>query len=141
MSKTIMPEMAPELRYQFLKDNAEHMKEDAKYYRDLTPEDLDGKREKLSQNLIDISNHEDDLSKVKAEFKGLIEPLKADNKILLECVKTRKEEVEGVLFYLANHEEGLMEEYDVNGEMISSRPLRLEEKQLKAFPLKVIGQN
>lgn len=141
MPKLIMPDMTPEQRYQFLKDNCETVDNNAKYYRDLTPEDLDAKREKLSQNLIDIDNHEDKLSEAKACFKALIDPLKADNKILLECVKTRKEKVEGTLFYLANHEESMMEEYNAEGELISSRRLRPEEKQLKAFPLKSVGQN
>lgn len=141
MSKTIMPDMTPELRYQFLKDNCESMKSDAIYYRALTQADIDAKQQKLCSNLIDIGNHEDGLEKAKADFKALIEPLRADNKMLLECVKTRQEEVVGVLFYLANHEENMMEEYDVNGELISSRILRPEEKQLKAFPMKVIGQN
>lgn len=140
MSKQFMPEYTQEQRFQMLKDNCEKS-EETTYARDLTTEELDVKREQLAQNLIDIDIQEDELDKIKAEYKGKINPLKADVKILIGCVRSRKEDVKGVLFHMANHEEGMMEVYDESGELISSRRLRPDEKQLKAFPLRKAGEN
>jgi|SRR6185437_9241796 len=140
MSKVFEPDLTPEQRYQMLKDQAEKV-EDTTFKRTLTQEELDVKREELAQNLIDIDTKEDELDRIKEEYKGAIKPMKAQCKILLECVKTRKEEVKGQLFHLQNHHEGMMEVYDESGELISSRRLRPDEKQLRAFPLRKAGEN
>lgn len=135
MSKTFMPELPPDQRLQLLRDNCDSHDETT-YYRDLTPEDMDVKREQLSDNLVKLSEFEDELTEIKEEFKGKMNPLKISNKALLTEVKTRKAEVHGTLFNIADHDNGIMETYDENGEFISSRRLRPDEKQKQLFPLR-----
>lgn len=132
--KTFMPDLEPKQRLQLLKDNCDSQ-EETTYYKDLSSEDLDIKREQLSDNLIRLSEHEDVLDVAKAEYKSKSTPLKQANKLLLEEVKTRKQQITGMLYNIADQENSVMETYDENGEFVSSRRLRPNEKQQRLFPL------
>lgn len=127
MSKLFLPHLSPQERRRALEDNADKI-EETTYLRDLTQEELDGKREALVDNLIKISGLEDELDAQKEYYKGQIKPLHAVNRILQSEVKTRKTEIKGNLYHIAIHEDGIMETYDENGEFISSRRLRPDEK-------------
>lgn len=134
MSKIFMPEVEPKQRLMLLQQNADHI-EETTYYKPLTQEELDLRRENLTDNAIQLSEYEDDKKEMMADFKLKMDPLTKENKKLLTEVKTRQAEVSGNLYYLANHEDGMMETYDENGELISSRRLRPEEKQQNIFSL------
>lgn len=133
--KTFMPEMDPAQRLQLLKDNCDS-REETTYYKDLTPDMLDIKRESLSENLIKLAEWEDELNQVKDAHKIKSKPLKEENKGLLLEVKTRKQMIKGMLYNIADHEQGIMETYDEQGEFVSSRRLRPDERQQKMFPIK-----
>lgn len=135
MSKTFMPELPTEQRLRLLQDNCDSHDETT-YYRDLTPEEMDVRREQLSDNLIKLSEYEDNLTEIKDEFKEKMNPLKVSNKVILTEVKTRKAEIHGTVFNIADHDNGIMESYDETGEFISSRRLRPDEKQKQLFPLR-----
>lgn len=134
MTKQFMPDVTPAHRLQLLQENA-YSHETTTYARDLSQEELDVKREQLTENLIQASNLEDDLSEIKKSFTEKLGPLKSQRKEMLQQIKMRKEEVKGTLFHLADHENGIMETFDDRGEFVSSRRLRPEEKQQKLFPL------
>lgn len=135
-----MPELQPKERLILLQQNADHI-EETTYYKPLTAEELDLRREELTDNAIKLSEYEDEKKEVMQEFKLKMDPLAKANKKLLTEVKTRQAEVSGALYLMANHEEGMMETYDSNGELISSRRLRPEEKQKNIFSLpKAVNQ-
>lgn len=129
-----MPDVTPEQRLQMLKDHCDSM-EETKYFKDLTPEELDVKRETFVDNSIALSTLEDELTAYKESYKNQMKPLKDTNKALQTEIKMRKENVEGVLFHIADQAAGIMETYDEKGEFVSSRRLRPDEKQTKLFPL------
>lgn len=140
MEKQLCPELVPEDRLQWL-ISACDSHETTTYYKDLTQEELDVKREKLVDNDITISEAEDKLNEHKAEFKKVAEPLKLENKELLVEVKTRKAKCSGRLFNFADHKDGYMYTYDESGEQVSSRRLRPDEKQARLYiPPKAVGE-
>lgn len=130
--KSFMPDVDPQERLRLLRDNCDKS-EETTYYRDLSVEELDNKRENLVDNLISISALEDDLDVIKKDFKGKIDPLKSVNKILQTEVHIRKAEVKGMLFHIADHDNSVMNTYDENGDFIKSRRLLPTEKQGKLF--------
>lgn len=132
MSKTMFADVSPEDRLRLLIDNSDD-REETNYMKDLTQEELDVKRETLTTNYIKLNDLDEELTKIKGEFKLQTEPLKQENKVLLGQVKTRKEEMKGLLFHFADHEEGMMNTYDDLGELVSSRRLLPKEKQGKLF--------
>jgi len=134
MNKDFMPEMKPDERLRLLTDNCDD-KEETTYYRDLTQEQLDVKREELTENLITISKLDEVLHEAKVAYKSEANSLKLANKQLLAEVKTRRSEVTGILFHIAEHDSGVMETFNELGEFISSRRLKPHEKQRKMFPV------
>jgi hypothetical protein len=140
MEKFIMPELLPEDRLQYLINNCDGH-ESTTYYKDLTQDELDSKRESLVDNIIKISTAEDILNEHKTEFKKIAEPLKLVNKTLQIEVKTRKAECKGRLFHFADHVNGVMNTYDEVGEFVGSRRLRPDEKQARLYiPQKAVGE-
>jgi uncharacterized coiled-coil DUF342 family protein len=134
--KDFMPEITDvKQRLQLLKDNCDSS-EETTYFKELTQEDLDVKREVLSENLVKLSEWEDELNETKKLHKAKADPLKEQNKGLISEIKTRKQQVTGILYHIADHENSVMETYDEQGEFVSSRRLRPEEKSKIPFPIR-----
>lgn len=135
-----MPEAAAEERLRILRDSADKV-EQTTYEKELTEDELIAKREQFVDNSIAVSKLEDELSEKKKEFKSKIDPLKLINRSLQYEVKTKKTEVKGTIYHLADHGTGYMETYDETGEMIGSRRLRPDERQGRLYiPPKVVNQ-
>lgn len=133
-----METMEPKARQQILTDNA-HTVEETKYLKPLTQEELDVKRETLTDNAISLSEQEDELTEIKGKYKVKTDPLRKANKELLNEIKTKQETVEGTLYHIANHDMGMMETYDDQGVLLSSRRLRPDEKQATLPFLKAVN--
>jgi len=132
MSKTMFADVPPDERTKLLADNCDYH-ENTSYMKELTQEDVDVKNETISSNCIKVFELEEELKKIKDEYKERINPLKDETRQLCGHVKTRKEQVNGILFHFADHESSVMNTYDENGEFVSSRRLRPEEKQARLF--------
>lgn len=132
--KTFMPDLPLKERQILLSENADKV-ETTTYFKPLSQEELDLRREKLTDNAITLSEYEDQKKEIMDDFKEKMKPLAEENKQILTEVKTRQAKVEGTLYHLANHDEGFMETYDEQGELVSSRRLRPDEKQQKLFSI------
>lgn len=132
--KQFMPEMPEKDRLLLLQQNADKV-EETTYQKPLTEEELNERREILTDNSIKLSDLEEEKKEATKVFKDRIDPLKADNKQLLSELRTRQAKVTGLIYHLANHDDGMMETYDGKGELISSRRLRPDEKQSNIFSL------
>jgi hypothetical protein len=130
MTKDFLPDHDPEDRRQILRDSSDHI-ENTTYHRDISPEDMLVKRETFTLNHIEISKHDAVLDAAKADHKAITKPIKEENIMLLDQIKTRKETVTGELYSIADHYESVMNTYDEHGEFISSRRLRPEERQTR----------
>ena len=139
MSKTFMPDLQPNERLAALRNHCDKS-EQTTYYRDLSGDEIDAKCAKLVDNLIQVSGFEEELDTIKEEFKDKIKPLTTANKKLQVEVKTRKEQVEGTLFHIANYDDGMMETYDEDGQLLQTRRLRPDEKQAKLFIAQAANQ-
>jgi flagellar motility protein MotE (MotC chaperone) len=98
--------MTPEQRKNLLDDNCDTRKE-TEYYKKLTPDELDEKRESLTEKLIQVSEWKDELKVVQDEFKDRIKPVESVMKGLLTEVKTKQALVIGILYEVADHEAGI----------------------------------
>lgn len=141
MAKVFMPDVSQEERINIMRNNADKIDETT-YDKELTQDAVDIKRETLVDNLIAISSHEEVLDSAKAVFKQLANPLKEKNAVLQREVKYKREVVKGVLFHMANHDEGVMEVFDQEGELVSSRRLLPTERRqtIPFIPKAVAGE-
>ncbi len=134
MSRQFMPELSPKERLMIMQENAAKI-EQTTYQKPLSADELAARREDLADNCIKLNQFEDELKAVKDGFKLTMDPLKTINKTLLTEIKTKQSTFDGTLFHMASHEDGMMETYDNDGYLISSRRLRPEEKQGTIFSL------
>lgn len=132
MSKAFHPDLPLEDRRRLLADNCDS-REQTTYYKDLTPEDLDIKRESFTGVAEELFKLQEKIDEIKEEYKARMKPLKEQYKDLLHQISTRKEEMQGVLYSIADHENSIMEVFDDQAEFVSSRRLRPDEKQGKLF--------
>lgn len=137
--KQLFKDETPQERLRLLRENCDSH-EHTTYFKDLTAEEVASKNAQLIDNLILINRETEKVAQVKKEFKLKTDPLVEINKTVLMEVKTGKQEVEGTLFHLANHEEQMMETYDENGYLVRSRRLRPEEKQGRLFVASEVRQ-
>lgn len=129
-----MPDVSPKERIMLLQENASKV-EQTTYQKQLTPEELIERRENLSDVCIKLDQAEDEFQEVKDDHKARMTPMKTLRKGLLTQIKTKQTSVTGVLYHLANHDDGMMETYDSDGFLIESRRLRPEEKQGTMFKM------
>lgn len=129
-----MPDATPKERLMAMQETAAKV-EQTTYQKTLSAEELAARREDLADDCIKLNQFEDELKEVKGDFKSKMDPLKAANKIRLTEIKTKQSTTDGTLYHIANHEDSMMETYDNEGVLISSRRLRPEEKQGTIFSL------
>lgn len=132
--KQFMPESTPKERLMVMQESATKV-EQTTYQKSLSADELAARREDLADDCIKLNQFEDELKEIKDGFKDKMDPLKAANKLRLTEIKTKQSTVDGTLYHIANHEAGMMETYDNEGYLVSSRRLRPEEKQGTIFSL------
>ncbi len=115
-------------RREYMEANA-HRVEDTRYSKPLTEEDIAECKTAVSENCIKFNDLDEEFSEIKKEFKGKMKPLAEHNKILLNEIRTRQRLVAGVIWHMPNYEDSQIETYNGEGEMISSRRMKPEEKQ------------
>jgi len=134
--KVFMPELADQKeRMMCLQENASKV-EQTTYQKVLSPDELAARREDLADDCIKLNGLEDELKEIKDSFKAKMDPLKAANKIRLTEIKTKQSTTDGIIYHVPDHVSGMMETYDAEGMLISSRRLRPEEKQGNVFAMK-----
>lgn len=112
-----------------------HSIENTSYYVNLTQDELDVRREKLTDNFIKISDIKNELDQVTKKLKSEQKPLIEENAELLQNIKTKTEEKSGVLYHVDDQEAGMMHSYDEDGYLVASRRLRPDEKQSSIFSI------
>lgn len=128
MQKLLFSEKTPEERLKALKANADKM-EELTYTKPLTQEELDEYRENYSDKSIEFSKLDDEKKVTVSSINDQVKPVKKDLDLLLRIIKTKAIEITDETYLFADHETGMMEYFDGNGEMVYARRLRPEEKQ------------
>jgi len=121
-------------RLQHLQTNA-HSIDEGKYSRAISADEKTVLRERHTDNSIKLSDLKEEFDEVKKAYKENIEPFVLENKVMLAEIRTSQRFEKGTLYHLANHESGFMESYNQDGELISTRKLRPDEKQAGLFPI------
>lgn len=132
MDKDVFKNMSPKDRADNLQAMA-YSTEETKYFKALTQEELDLKRETLTDNEIKLSRLEIEKKNFVADIKKKVDPIIKEKSSLISAIETRHEEIEGVLYHVDDQDEGLMYSFDANGEFISSRRLKPNERQGSMF--------
>lgn len=137
--KMYMPELAdPKDRLMQMQQDASKV-EQTTYQKVLSPDELAARREDLADDCIKLNIMEDELKAIKDEYKDKMDPLKVANKIRLTEIKTKQSTTDGTLYHIPDVESSMMETYDAEGVLVSSRRLRPEEKIGTVFQMGKTG--
>ncbi len=106
-----------------------------------TDEEIRERKDDLAQTVIDIAKIQQEKKEVNDGFKSQLKPLENSKNILLEQIKNKAEYVTEECFKLISHEENMAGYYNSRGELIESRPIKKEERQLTVFHAQRTGTN
>lgn len=130
MKKRLFENYSKSERIQALRDNAERA-EDFSYFREYEPEELDMIKDQYFQDVMELQHHEDELKEAKDTFKANADPIKKRMQTTIVEIRTKGRHVTEQVYLLADHDSGMMEYYNENGEMIHSRRMLPDERQLR----------
>ncbi len=136
MDKFFMPDVSKAQRLEVLQDNADKIEAEFNYSKDLTKDELDIVKDDFSQNALKIHKFDEVLKEAKDRHKTDTTPLKNQNKALLEQIKTKRVDVTGKVYLMADQEEGVMLYYNEEGQLVHFRPLQQNERQARMFSIK-----
>lgn len=109
--------------------------EEGTYLKHLSSEELETKREQLTDNVIKAADLDEKKKAYVDSIKAELKPLSIERRSLMAVLKTKHEEVEGKIYHIDDQEEGVMNSFNENGEFINSRRLRPEERQTTIFSI------
>lgn len=140
MSDKKFQDIPADERLQVLIDNCDERRHE-KYMKDLSRDELEIRLQRVAENCIKFNDLEEELKEIKSEFKEKMEPLKKDNKEKLTEIKNKKAEFTDHLFDFL--EDGWMNTYDKDGDLVGTRRLNADEKakQAKLFVSHKSGTN
>lgn len=135
MTKALFQDVPEEKRAQMLADNADSI-EEIGYMKQFTEEEILSMKDDLAEVSIDINEIEIEKKEVAAEFKHRLEPLTDQKKLILTKIKEKAEFVKEECYKFPDQENSMVTYYNKLGQIVESRRMRPDEKQLKMFTLK-----
>lgn len=126
--ETIYEGKSPEEKIELLRANCKS-KEIEKVKVFFSQDDLDEMKSRLSESSIERKAVEDELSEISKGLRGQIKSHTKEINNLLRLLKNKYEYENQEVFYFDDQENGLMLTYNIDGELVSSRKLRPDERQ------------
>lgn len=130
MDKQLFQNYPESKRKKMLADNAER-REEFTYQRELSADEITQLKDELSKEIIALEKLEEEKKQEMDSFKESIDPVKKEIKRVTSLLRVRREEVEEDVYLLADQEEGMMGYYNAKGELVYTRPLYANEKQMR----------
>lgn len=130
MDKQLFQSYSPEERVRMLNDNAEK-KEEMTHPVELTGDELNDVKDYFISTTVEMKKLEDRKKEFQEWFKNEMKPLKDRYAELQEQLRYKVIEVTEDVLYIADHDEGMMGMYNEEGDLISQRPLKKEERQIR----------
>lgn len=135
MKKGLFQNVPEEEREQMLRDNADSS-EEIGYMKPFTEEEILSMKDDLAEISIEINDIEIEKKAMASEFKHKLEPLTDQKKETLKSIKNKAKFVKELCYKMIDQDEQMVTYYNSIGEIVESRRIRPDEKQLKIFTLK-----
>lgn len=119
-------------RVQLLKNTCVK-KEMRNYSRSLQDSEVEQEEKRLASDMMEQKDLEAQLDNIKKDYAAKLKNIEARMDERLDKIKHRKVTISGELFGIANHANMRMMWYDQFGELIDSRDLLPDERQIRMF--------
>jgi len=110
--------------------------EDGTYTKPLTEDELADFKDQLAERSIQQAIILDELKNIKDEFKERLKPVARDISNALQAIKFKAVECSGKVYRMADYDDQMIYNVDEDGNIISSRRMRPEERQFRIQALK-----
>lgn len=100
------------------------------FQKPLGDEERTALKEDYVQGAVKFGKLKDDFDKMKEQFKSKMKPVEQLQKEQLTVLKTGSKQVEELVYFLDDQENKLMHVYDGEGNLILTRQLLAEERQM-----------
>jgi len=138
MEKQILQTESRNKRKQILRDTCVKAKQFT-YPKTFTPEEMTLKKDELSQHDIKLEILEKEKKQTVEGMNKGIKEVKTERSYTLNCVRTGMEEVTEQVYLLDDQESGNMGFYNQDGELVYTRLLLKEERQLRMNNLRTVN--
>lgn len=136
LSQVLAQNYSDEDRRMFLHNNCDAT-ENLGYMRQFSADDTALFKDELADLSISMADLEQELKDISKTTKTQLDPLKKRKKLLLSNIKQKAEYVNEECYKFIDHESSMAGFYSPEGILISSRPLKPEERQRNIFqPIK-----
>src|ERR1700741_170461 len=122
-------EMNPVEKKEFLATHAAFI-EEGRYFQRFNGEDMVIAQSEFSDVCIKLDQEKEKFEQIRAEAKVKLKELDELRKEALTKLKAQGEFLDGKLFAFDDQEKGMMHYYNAAGDLISSRRLKPEERQM-----------
>ena len=127
-------------RIAFLKDNCDTVAEKS-YLKQFTPDELQQKKEQLSEASIEINDIEEEKKEMLAEIKTRLEPKTTFRKELLRDIKHKASMKKEECYKFIDQTGRMVGFYNSDGDLIESRPAFADELQGTIMQILRTGTN
>ncbi len=108
-----------------------HTKEEGSFFLPFKEDERKEAAEDFIKESIKVSKLSDELADIKENFKVQMKPHLQNSSKLREELKNNGREEYGVLYWVDDQEDGMMHQFDENGNYLMSRKMTAKERQLK----------
>lgn len=141
MKTNLFPELSDkETIARAVADNADGV-ETMTFEKRLNEEELAIVKDSFSSDAVELNQLEQELQTIKDEYKLKMKPVKDSMAATLGTLKTRQQTFTGNVYLYADQKSSLMGYYDERGELVHSRRLLPEERQITIFSAVRTGSN
>jgi hypothetical protein len=131
-TQTKLLQLTERERAEFLQDHADTIQE-GQYFKQFDPEDREQNQAEYMDKSIELQRVLDEYKQIKEDYKSKIKMLEAHRAVLITERMQNGEWLDGKQFGFADQDRGLMEYFDATGQLISSRRLLPNERQISIF--------
>lgn len=136
MDLDYIQKLSPKDRLDLLKGDAIEILEDTRYTKPLTPDEVTFYKGELSEHSIKQSEILEEKKNAMAEIKNKLAPVQAKITEALKAVKYKAIDCQGTIYRIADFDEQRIHTIDADGNLINSRAMLPQERQLRIQALK-----
>lgn len=135
MEKELLKTTPLPMRAEILRNSCYKVLENEFYTRKLEAEEVADAKTELFEKDVAVQQIEDELKETKSDYAKKIKDLHGRRAELIKNIQFESVSQRGTIFLMDDQDSGSMGLYDVNGYLISSRPMKPEERQGSIFSI------
>lgn len=132
MKDIMLADTPVEQREEILRNSCDQILERS-YTRKFDQEEINERKSELANVIIQIADLEQELSEVRADYKGKIKPLQERVSKLRDELKVGGDWIKGDCFKFVDEDEGKVGIYSPEGYLLEQRPMTQDERQRNVF--------